>query len=438
MITFDQLTDYQLNIVNNIIQKLQSQSIIQISGPPGVGKTSIAYHIKNKLLSNFQDIELAICAPTNKAKEVLISKGLSSASTIYSKFSSKKKYTENGEMEFKLPKKCSLKGDFIVLILDETSMIKEQDYNVLMSYNIKIITFGDRCQLPPIYSKRDKPSVKNISPFYYYHSIDYELTENLRNERFEFNKKLQFLRNLILNDKKLWELKDIICNDIRYSRDILRRCILALKLNINCIILCFTNKRVEYYNDVLRKSLFNKEDENNEIEKYLSGERMIFTNFFSYNDEIQFYTQQSVIIDEVNKSKYYCEYTKREYNVYELILNIKETNVILRRVQENSLQKFEDNFKEKRIEIYHEKDFGVSKEKLSNLWGEYWKHYHIINAPIDYGYSITIHKSQGSSWENVYIDSDLFNWNTSKVFLKLLYVAISRSEKKCFILENEF
>lgn len=58
-----------------------------------------------------------------------------------------------------------------------------------------------------------------------------------------------------------------------------------------------------------------------------------------------------------------------------------------------------------------------------------------IHKSIDYAYALTIHKSQGSTFRNVYVDAS--NIRVAKdrdLSLRLLYTALSRATNKAIIL----
>lgn len=63
---------------------------------------------------------------------------------------------------------------------------------------------------------------------------------------------------------------------------------------------------------------------------------------------------------------------------------------------------------------------------------EKWINYHyikkLIYPDLEYSYSMTVHKAQGSQWNNVYIDLPLIN--KSRDSKKLLYTAVSRAMKQ--------
>ena len=59
-----------------------------------------------------------------------------------------------------------------------------------------------------------------------------------------------------------------------------------------------------------------------------------------------------------------------------------------------------------------------------------------FNKGIDYAYALTIHKSQGSTYKDVYIDvKDIRNsTKTRSLALRLLYTALSRPTNKALLL----
>lgn len=53
----------------------------------------------------------------------------------------------------------------------------------------------------------------------------------------------------------------------------------------------------------------------------------------------------------------------------------------------------------------------------------------------DYGYAISVHKSQGSTIDNVFIDlNDLFKCRSRQELQQLEYVAFSRTKNNIFLL----
>jgi superfamily I DNA/RNA helicase len=72
---------------------------------------------------------------------------------------------------------------------------------------------------------------------------------------------------------------------------------------------------------------------------------------------------------------------------------------------------------------------------IKNLWEYYFNSYIDYFADISYGYCITCHKSQGSTYKNVFVDlGNILNMNRKeKEGMKCLYTAITRAAENLII-----
>jgi ATP-dependent exoDNAse (exonuclease V) alpha subunit len=75
------------------------------------------------------------------------------------------------------------------------------------------------------------------------------------------------------------------------------------------------------------------------------------------------------------------------------------------------------------------------EKKINNLYKN-WQNIIIDKfAQLNYGYSITVHKSQGSTFTNVFIDIlDILSNNNTEETSKCLYTAITRSSNRLELL----
>ena len=130
------------------------------------------------------------------------------------------------------------------------------------------------------------------------------------------------------------------------------------------------------------------------------------------------------------------------YKVYKIYLNKDFNNPIdvIHESQEIEY-KFDIEFiKEslKKIKKYIDKKFrnGFGIILLDRLWEFYYNNFIDRFANISYGYCITTHKSQGSTYSNVYVD--LFNIVTKNPDknqqMKCLYTAVTRASKQINLL----
>ena len=70
------------------------------------------------------------------------------------------------------------------------------------------------------------------------------------------------------------------------------------------------------------------------------------------------------------------------------------------------------------------------EKKINKLYKEYQTNIIDCFAQLNYGYCITVHKSQGSTFKNVFIDiNDILNNNNQNETSKCLYTSITRSSK---------
>jgi ATP-dependent exoDNAse (exonuclease V) alpha subunit len=68
------------------------------------------------------------------------------------------------------------------------------------------------------------------------------------------------------------------------------------------------------------------------------------------------------------------------------------------------------------------------------LWEMYYRVKELFMPPIDYSYAITVHRSQGSEWERVYVEmKDIMKNRRILERNKLIYVACSRAMGKLIL-----
>ena len=102
--------------------------------------------------------------------------------------------------------------------------------------------------------------------------------------------------------------------------------------------------------------------------------------------------------------------------------------------------RFEKSIEQIKQSIHNIKKHIVAKSKetkytakqnfvITRLWEYFYYSYVDIFADINYGYCITVHKSQGSTFDDVYIDSNNIIGFKNKDTLNCLYTAVTRSSK---------
>ena len=72
---------------------------------------------------------------------------------------------------------------------------------------------------------------------------------------------------------------------------------------------------------------------------------------------------------------------------------------------------------------------------MLKLWKFVYNNYIDIFADIDYGYCITVHKSQGSTFSNVFLDLNNIVKHNFSDKRQCVYTGITRASKKLNILK---
>lgn len=179
----------------------ESRDVFWLAGAAGTGKSTILpYLIKELGLAEF---EVLVCAPTNKAKSVLTSKGFSNVQTVHKAIRSSTiegpkagQYRQLNEQLRAMSAKgqnvkslivqineLSQSGEvwwestsnkksekFKLILVDEASMVSNDDVNELKQIGCPILLIGDNNQLPPV----------GQTAFITENQPDYILTQNMR------------------------------------------------------------------------------------------------------------------------------------------------------------------------------------------------------------------------------------------------------------------
>jgi exodeoxyribonuclease-5 len=119
--------------------------VFKLMGYAGTGKTTLAKEIAEKL-----NWKVAFMAFTGKAAHVLRKKGCIGASTIHQSIYKLDETSEPGDLKFILNDYAFTDRKPKCIIVDEVSMVNEEIGSDLMSFGIPILVLGDTAQLPPV------------------------------------------------------------------------------------------------------------------------------------------------------------------------------------------------------------------------------------------------------------------------------------------------
>nr|DAW35365.1 MAG TPA: ATP dependent DNA helicase [Caudoviricetes sp.] len=152
-----------LNALDDFVKS--NVNVITLSGYAGTGKTSIMQIFKEKM--DKEGVPVTFTAATNKAANVLKTK-VKDAQTLHSAFGIQAGVDYNSEYDLKHLVNFVKENDLLpgsVVVIDEASMIDDNIYKILnkiaLEQNLKIIYLGDKAQLAPVNSTQISPIFRN-------------------------------------------------------------------------------------------------------------------------------------------------------------------------------------------------------------------------------------------------------------------------------------
>lgn len=388
-----------------------------ISGPGGVGKTFLMSHMIDEILPRYFETcqmmgikpeynEVVMTATTNKAAEVLAVATQRPTSTIHS-FMNLKVQDDYSTGKSKIAKTLNWKvHEGKIVFIDECSMIDSQLHQLLHegTFKSKLVYVGDHCQLAPVMEKLS-PIYRDAKPFWV-------LEEQMRNAG---QPALMAICDQLRHTVQTGEFQPIrivpgvidLLSDEQMAQQIEQH---FLNQTHNTRILAYTNNRVMVFNDHIR-GLRQLPDE------FTVGEHLI------NNSALQLKQRMMSVEEEVTVSKvgdvekvYIDEDVELEIRRMDLDSRIGETlynvPVPVNREHFQALMKY------------------YSRQKN---WNRY---YHLKNTypdlrPRD---AATVHKSQGSTYDSVFIDlGNISTCHQPDQVARMLYVAFSRARNRVFL-----
>jgi exodeoxyribonuclease V len=476
-------------------------SLFCLSGFAGTGKTHLIGEIVKWVSKNRKkDFPIGLCAPTNKAVNVLSEKieqvigntGNTFYGTIQSFLKMKYIRQEDGKEFFEYDKNEKKENipfsQFKICFIDEASMISREmleAIDLFINPKSMVIFIGDPAQLPPINEKisrsflledlSGKKSFAKLSKIIRQgeHSTIIPLSKELRKTIFS-SKPSRFN---ISSHKELFENS----HDIKF-------CDKSLILNHAFIesstdedrILCFTNREVDYYNNLFHNKFFPESNS-----KFCVGERVIINSphiigltideklynlekYKSSDKEIYDVTEdmltnnEECLILDISKSNSYIPFSSFK-DLFQIGLDQFDSRIIT--INNVELER-DVILKDNPVVSVATTDDTILLDQLIKLSFDNWRYYknlaHKINTKIEknnllsksylcskigwglkdffcdikHSYAMTIHKSQGSTFKKVFIDlNDVSTIKDPVLFNQCLYVAITRpSDELTFVI----
>ncbi|MBL0374392.1 ATP-dependent RecD-like DNA helicase [Rhizobium sp. KVB221] len=365
---FSTQQDEALKAVSRWLKDGHSQ-VFRLFGYAGTGKTTLA-----KYFAEHVDGEVLFAAFTGKAAQVLRSRGASNAKTIHSLI-----YRPRGEEEVadEITGKTNIAPMFSInrqspvakaplIVIDECSMVDEALGRDLLSFGTKVLVLGDPGQLPPV----------SGGGFFTEQEPDFLLSEIHRQARDN---------PIIQLAMQVREGREILPGDYGAAKVISRHDVTQDLVLEADQVLVGTNKTRKRYNQRLR-----------ELKGFPSaypaaGDKLVCLR----NDQVKGLLNGSL---------------------WQVMSSSKETT----KPGINLLIRPEDD----------DMDRGAAKIKLlkaafEEVDGEIPWNMRKRYDEFDYGYALTVHKAQGSQWNNVVLFDEA--WAFRETRERWLYTAVTRA-----------
>lgn len=356
------------------------KNLLIVTGGPGTGKTTIIkaicelYRLMNKLSYEKLSEKIALLAPTGRASKRISESTSLPASTIHRFLKWNKENNKFGINEYH-------KSDVDFVIIDEFSMVDTYLFDSLLKglrYDTKIVLVGDYNQLP------------SVGPG-------------------------QLLKDMIeSNSLNVVELKEL------YRQ----------KENSNIISLAY-----QINENTLDRTIFNQTEDlvflpvpqNGVVEKVIE----IARQYASTNQDIQILAPMyktlngidfmNISLQDVFNTK---ENTKKEILINNVVFREHDKVIQLSNMPDENV--FNGDIGEI-IEIHN----GTKKEIIINFDGNKVRYTASNFGKFKHAYAISIHKSQGSEFDDVIIP--IVNQYGKMLYRKLIYTGVTRVKKKLYL-----
>lgn len=436
-----------------------------IEGKAGTGKTTIA----KEILKEFEDEQIYVAAVSHKAKGVI--KNSFGEDTRGKKFFSiasllgmegiddNDTQTTKFQVGTKVP---LLDNPPALLVIDEASMITEDvlkkiiDINSSLSRPFQMLFLGDIGQIQPIRddqsefyithkdllnkksdifnSKHKSKLITRVrqgeaNPILPY--ADY-FWENSQKENPELNPTQHIVRNNQITDK----------GSLLFSNseaEVLNSVIKAVKnavekglTNHVKIVTYHVNEKTEL-NQKIHEALFGKDSD------YSNGDMLILNSSYDLPDvnatmenssEIQIKSIQDTDVDEFGVHTLYLETNGTAYTR----TGNEQKDCVIQVVSRNDIGLYNQKLQELASYAKRQTNRALKKQAWSDFW-EYKGRY----ADVDFGYAITAHKSQGSTYDIVVVDEkDIMGTTATSNQEKseLIYTALTRPRKTAIVISS--
>ena len=399
------------------------EKIYLLTGYAGTGKTTLLQALITRLQQQRDGRPVALTALSNKATKVLQAMayrwGCEVDCMTCCKLLGLKPVIdkETGGQKFEPDRdRKNLTTEYDLVVVDECSMINQEMWLLLINSvsrltdKTQLLFVGDSAQLPPV-GEAEAPCFEQIL----YRS---DLTEVIR-----YGGAIGLLAEDVRtnldrttaprakSDRNKTNTEGIFTVPLPQWEKLMLRAFQSdayLRDPDQVRVLAYTNKRVNYLNNKIRAAIYG-----DKAARFVSGERLIAKNVCMGKDRILLQTSEECMVMDA------CLRRFEGWLVWEL-------EIVTEEQQERTLR------------VLHEDEEARFRGLLSDYsekkqWMAFWDYKQLFHE-LSYAYSLTVHKSQGSTFQDVFVDVPNLMLNR-KVMERnqLYYVAFTRAAKRLFL-----
>lgn len=423
---------------------------IGIFGSAGTGKTALTRIITKYL--DFKNISYHLVAPTHKAKKILSDTVGQDAMTIHQLLKLKPSL-DILELDFNDLKFTSSTDIAIwkngVVILDECSMVNNDLFETLVERckdkNTKLIVIGDAAQIAPVKQGFNSKTFKVENAF--------QLKKVYRQQ--DENPLLDVL--LQLRKTPIFEFKEFKSNNgslkiynhwkqlLDDTKDLFKESVSTSDPS-KVKLFAYTNKRVEAFNKEIRKVIYDSPDE------YEVGDLLTGYSAAEYQNGKKFHkignSYEYKVINAKRRSKIIEHLPCEGWDLELFDFQNQEYFSIFILSRDNSNDVFETLGV--LLELQRIDAINASPASKNTLWKKYYKVANsfltpkdiyvdnrlIIPKSLDYGYAMTVHKSQSCTIDNILVDMENIQLiKNPKELKQMQYVVLSRTKNNVYMLK---
>ena len=391
---------------------------VLLTGEAGTGKSFILTKVLSEL--HRRGVRVLLCAPTHMARINLQNKldddvkefvQTKTVASLLKQFGFLNVY---GETQFRAAEAQNFAHKWDVIAIDECSMLSEDAYQALKLCGSKVIYTGDFAQLPVVMSKKstmlEDESLQRI-----------HLTEQMRQQGVihrlaELNRNSVCLPNeddecdqtsIHVHDSLNGLVSEYLANLLTDSR--------GMEAPHYHRFITHRNRTVERVNEFVRSEFIHSD------EPFVQNEKLLIchTTPVATNGEI-------ATIGDVSQDHTFTSVYNHKWRSYRIEIFTNRGSCFILAIPPS-----DQHLVNSRMEVLKETIKLALQTKNKDAYKEAYDEVRFIRnswTPVNYPYAVTAHKSQGSTIENVYVNTQELSRAPHK--RALTYVAFSRASKQ--------